>query len=179
MFDTMTMTKIVGGLCGMLLVFLLGSWAAESMYDIAVYGEEGHGEEAPQAYIIDTGEDEAEEEEEVAEEAVDFGAVLAVADLASGEKLFRGCKSCHAIEKDKNGVGPSLFGVVDREVGSMEGYNYSGRLVLVAETWTPENLNAFLESPKEYAPGTKMSYKGMADIEDRANLSAWLDSLDN
>jgi cytochrome c len=178
MFDTMTMTKIVGGLCGMFLIFLLGSWAAESMYDIAVYGEEGHGEEAPQAYVIDTGEEEAEEEE-VAEETVDFGVVLAAADVASGEKLFKGCKSCHKVEKGKNGVGPSLFGVVGRAVGSSEGFKYSGNLVAVAETWGPEELNAFLENPKAFAPGTKMSYKGMSDIEDRANLIVWLDSLDD
>lgn len=179
MFDTMTMTKIVGGFCGMFLVFLLGNWAAESMYDITVYGEEGHGEEAPQAYIIDTGEEEGEAEAEMAEETIDFGVVLAAADVTKGESLFRGCKSCHAIEDGKNGVGPNLYGVVGRAVGSVDGFNYSGKLVAVAETWNAEELNLFLENPKGYAPGTKMSYKGMSDIEDRANLIAWLDSLDN
>jgi len=49
----------------------------------------------------------------------------------------------------------------------------------VADVWTTANLNHFLENPKGFAPGTKMSYKGMPKVEDRANLIAWLDSLDN
>ncbi|NNF91385.1 MAG: cytochrome c family protein, partial [Boseongicola sp.] len=55
---------------------------------------------------------------------------------------------------------------------------YSGNLVAVAETWTPENLDGFLADPKGWAPGTKMGYAGMKSVEDRANLIAWLDSLD-
>lgn len=178
MFDTMTMTKIVGGFCSMFLIFLLGEWAAKSMYDITVYSAEGHGEEAPQAYRVDTGNEDAKSEPEMAVETVDFGVVYAAADVAKGESLFKGCKSCHKIEDGKNGVGPSLYGVVGRAVGSVDGFNYSGKLVAVAETWTPEELNKFLENPKAYAPGTKMTYKGMSDIVDRADLIAWLDSLD-
>ena len=59
----------------------------------------------------------------------------------------------------------------------MDGYGYSGKLVAVASEWSPENLSGFLENPKKYAPGTKMSYKGMPDVEDRANLIAWLNTI--
>jgi cytochrome c len=76
-------------------------------------------------------------------------------------------------------TGPSLYGVVGRDVGSVDGFNYSGSLSAVADVWTPENLNAFLENPRGYAPGTSMSYNGMRNIEDRADLIAYLDSLDN
>ena len=61
-----------------------------------------------------------------------------------------------------------------KAVGAADGYSYSGNLVKVAETWTPEALEAFIADPKGYAPGTKMSYKGMSKVEDRANLIAWL-----
>jgi len=178
MFDTMTMTKIVGGFGGMLLIFLFGNWAAESLYATEA---EVHGEEPEQAYRIDTGEDEADSEDAAAEEETgpDFGVVFAAADPAAGEKLFKGCKACHKVEAGANATGPTLYGVVGRAVGSVDGYNYSGKLVAVAETWAPEALSDFLENPKGYAPGTKMSYKGMKDIEDRANLIAYLDSLDN
>ncbi|MCG6901419.1 MAG: cytochrome c family protein [Rhodobacter sp.] len=176
MFDTMTMTKIVGGFCGMFLIFLLGNWAAESIYHV---GEAGHGDEHHQAYTIDTGAGDAHGGTETDAPAVDFGVVLASADVAAGEKLFKACKSCHKIEAGANGTGPSLYGVVGRPVGSADGFKYSGNLVKVAQTWTPEALQEFLTNPKAYAPGTKMTYKGMADIEDRANLIAWLDSLDN
>ena len=58
----------------------------------------------------------------------------------------------------------------------MADYAYSGALTEVAEVWTPENLSGFIANPREYAPGTKMGYNGLKDIEDRANLIAWLET---
>ena len=169
MFDTMTLTKIVGGLCGTFLVFLLGGFFAEFIYHPG-----GHGDDHHQAYVIDTGEDGESEEPEV---QVAFADVFAAADAGAGEKLYRQCKACHSVEAGKNGTGPTLFGIVGRAVGASDGYTYSGNLVKVADTWTPETLEAFIENPKAFAPGTKMSYKGMSDVEDRANLIAYLGSL--
>ena len=80
------------------------------------------------------------------------------------------------MESGENGTGPYLTGVVGRDVAAAQGYDYSGNLIAVADVWTPENLNAFLENPKGYAPGTKMAYNGMPKIEDRANLIAWLEA---
>ena len=172
MFDTMTMTKVLGGVCGTLLVFLLGGWAAEEVYHAG-----GHGDHE-QAYIIPV--ESAEGEEVAAEEGPAFEEVYATAVAADGENLFRACSACHALEQGVNGTGPYLYGVVGREVGTAEGYTqYSGALSQVADVWTPENLNGFLESPRNYAPGTSMGYNGMRRIEDRANLIAYLDSLDN
>ena len=171
MFDTMTMTKIVGGFCGAFLVFLLGGFFAEFIYHDA----ESHDGEHHQAYTIavaDGGDGGGDEE------AVPFAEVYAAADAASGERLFRQCQACHKVEDGANGTGPHLYGVVGRNVGSVGGYSYSGNLVAVAETWTPENLDGFLADPKGWAPGTKMGYAGMKSVEDRANLIAWLDSLD-
>mgnify|MGYP003709562721 CR=1 FL=1 len=65
-----------------------------------------------------------------------------------------------------------------RDVGSVAGFGYSGALVAVADVWTPENLQAFLENPRDFAPGTKMSFSGLKDAEDRANLIAYLDEGD-
>ena len=172
MFDTMTMTKIVGGLCGTFLVFLLGGFVAEFIYHPAV----SHDGEGHQAYTIPVEGGDDHGGEEVAE--VPFAEVFAAADAAAGETLFRQCQACHKVEDGANGTGPHLFGVVGRAVSSVDGYSYSGNLLPVADVWTPENLNGFLTNPKEFAPGTKMTYKGMAKVEDRANLIAWLDSLD-
>ena len=170
MFDTMTMTKVVGGLCGTFLVFLLGAWASETIY----HGG-GHGDHE-QAYVIPVDDGGAGEEEVV--EEVDFAEVMASASAADGEGLWRNCRSCHSLEEGVNGTGPSLYGVVGRNVGSMAGFNYSGALTAVADVWTPENLNHFIENPKGFAPGTAMGYNGMRSVEDRANLIAYLDSLD-
>lgn len=169
MFDTMTFTKIAGSLCGALLIFLLGKWAADELYHAG-----GHGGE--QAYVIDTGVEESDEE--VVEVA--FADVFALADAGAGARVFRQCSACHKAEAGENGVGPYLHGVVGRDIGAAEGYAaYSGALSEVAEVWTPENLNGFLENPRSWAPGTSMGYNGLRDVEDRANLIAYLDSLDD
>lgn len=170
MFDTMTMTKVLGAVCGTLLVFLLGGWVAEEIYHSG-----GHGDHE-QAYVIPVEGGEIEEE---IDEGPPFADVFALASAADGEGLWRACSACHALEQGTNGVGPYLYGVVGRDVAAVDGYNYSGNLIAVNDVWTAEELNAFLESPKAYAPGTAMSYNGMRKIEDRANLIAYLDSLDD
>ena len=175
MFDTMTMTKIVGGFCGMLLVFLLGNWAGESLYHV---GGHGHGDEHAQAYVIDTGESHSQDGDSVAVQEISFSEVYASADPAAGERLFKACRACHKVEDGANGTGPHLFRVVGRAVAAVAEFRYSGALAAVVESWGPEQLNGFLENPKSFAPGTKMAYRGMKDIEDRANLIAWLESID-
>ncbi len=166
MFDTMTLTKVIGGLCGTFLVFLLGGWAAE-----AIYHSGGHGD-GTQAYIIEVPESGGELAEP--EEIVPFEEVFAAADAASGEGVFRNCRSCHALAEGQNGVGPSLHGVVGREVDAVAGFNYSGALEQVADVWSEENLYNFLQDPQGYAPGTSMSYNGLSSATDRANLIAYL-----
>ncbi|MYM56142.1 c-type cytochrome [Thalassovita mangrovi] len=173
MLDTMTLTKAGGALCGTLLVFLLGNWAADSLYSMGG----GHGEGHEQAYVIDTGE--ADGHAAAAADGPSFEELLASADVAKGEKIFSKCKACHKIEPGANATGPSLYGVVGRNVGSMEGFGYSGKLVAVADVWTPENLNHFLTNPKGFAPGTKMSFAGLKKEADRANVVAYLESLVN
>ncbi|MBS0125302.1 c-type cytochrome [Thetidibacter halocola] len=166
MLDTMTFTKVVGSLCGALLIFLLGKWAAESLYHVGG----GHGEEVA-AYVIEVGD--SEPAEEVAE--VPFEELLAAADAAAGEKVFGKCRACHKVD-GTDATGPHLNGVVGRNIDAVAGFNYSGALEQVGDVWTPENLNHFLESPKSAAPGTTMGFNGLPKAEDRANLIAYLQS---
>ncbi|RLJ51811.1 cytochrome c [Litoreibacter meonggei] len=172
MFDTMTMTKVLGALCGSLLVFLLGGWAADLIYH---GGEGGHGDEHQQAYVIEVEGGEAEVEEEV--EEIDFAAVMAEADAEKGSKVFSKCKACHKLEDGANGTGPHLYGVVGRDVAAVGDFGYSDVLSGNGGAWTPEELQAFLENPKAYAPGTKMSFAGLKKIDDRANLIAYLETI--
>lgn len=166
MFDTMTMTKVVGATCGSLLVFMLGGWAAESLYHTGG----GHGD-AVQGYTIDTGADEATE---VVAEGPSFEEVYASADAASGEKVFAKCKACHKVD-GTDGTGPHLNGVVDRMKAAVAGFAYSDAILAVSDqAWSPENLNAFLENPKKYMPGTKMAFAGLPKQGDRADVIAWL-----
>ena len=172
MFDTMTVTKVTGAVCGSLLVFMFVSWASDALYATA---PAAHGDEpVAQAYTIDTGA-EAAPTEAVAEGPA-FAEVFAAADAAAGEKVFGKCKACHKID-GTDGTGPHLNGVVNRPKASVGGFGYSETLLAMAgDTWTPENLEAFLTNPKGYAPGTKMSFAGLPKVEDRANLIKFLES---
>lgn len=164
--DTMTFTKVMGSVCGALLILLMGQWAAEALYSVGGHGKDDHA----QAYVIDTGEDEDPEEEVV---EVAFADVYANASADDGESVWRQCRACHQLEPGANATGPYLHGVVGREIGSVDSYGgYSGNLP--EGEWTPENLNGFLEAPREWAPGTSMGYAGLRDVEDRANLIAYL-----
>lgn len=173
MFDTMTMTKAVGAICGSLLVFLLVGWAGNSLFTVGGAHKGGHeGEEIAQAYTIDTGAEEAPAEG--AAEGPDFATLLASADAAAGESVFKKCASCHKLD-GADGVGPHLNGVVGRMHGSIPGFAYSEAMAsLSAEPWSPEALNVFLENPKKNMPGTKMAFAGLPKPEDRANLIAYL-----
>lgn len=172
MFDTMTMTKVAGALCGSLLVFLLGAWAAEELYHTG--GGHGYGDEVKQGYAIEV---ETASAGAAVEEGPSLEELLAAADLGKGEKVFGKCKACHKLEDGANGTGPHLFNVVDRAVGVQDGFAYSGAMVAVAETWSAENLDGFLASPKKFAPGTKMGFGGLKKPADRANLIAYLATI--
>jgi cytochrome c len=173
MFDTMVISKVVGGVGGALLVFLLGSWAADALYDTEVGGH--GGEHAVAGYTVDTGEGEAVEEEEVVE--VGFADIYAAADAAAGEKVFKKCKACHKLTDGDNATGPFLFGVVGRDVASIEGFRYSDNMTAKEGDWTPEALSEFLENPKGVVAGTKMSFKGLSKPETRADLIAYLATI--
>ena len=98
--------------------------------------------------------------------------------VAAGEALFRRCASCHKLgEGAANGVGPQLNGVVGRAVGGVEGFRYSGTFEdyhAEGRVWDEANLSAFLENPKGWAPGTKMSFRGLSKPEDREAIIAYL-----
>lgn len=168
MFDTMTGTKIIGGFCGTLLIFLLANWAADELYDTSAGGH--GGEEHARGYVIETAEPEGGAAEE---EGPSFEELFAQADAGAGERVFNKCKACHKLD-GSNGTGPHLDGVVGRAVGAVDGFSYSGALAANFDTWTPENLQVFLENPRSTASGTKMSFSGLKDMEDRADVIAYL-----
>ncbi|AUH63626.1 c-type cytochrome [Paracoccus zhejiangensis] len=176
MFDTMTITKAAGALIGALLFLLLAGWAASGVYHVGASGEGSHdGEAAAQAYTIPV-EEAAGGDAGAEEEQIDFAALMAQADVAAGEKDFGKCKACHKLD-GSDGTGPHLNGIVDRAVASVGGFGYSDAMVAhagEAPTWTPEALQEFLANPKGVVSGTKMSFAGLKDPQDRADLIAYL-----
>jgi cytochrome c len=115
-------------------------------------------------------------EEGATEAGPDLGTLLAAADPAKGEAVFAKCTACHTIAQGgANGIGPNLFGIVGKPIGKhAAGFAYSGDLSGHGGDWSYENLDHWLKSPKAFASGTKMTFAGLGNPEDRANLIAFL-----
>lgn len=102
-------------------------------------------------------------------------ALLSKASADNGKSIFGKCKACHAAEKGKaSPVGPSLYGVVNRARGTLEGFNYSEGMKTKGGNWTFEELGNFLNNPKGYVQGTKMVFNGLPAAADRADVIAYL-----
>ena len=109
------------------------------------------------------------------DEKGDIPALMAMGDIASGEKIFKKCAACHSIIKGgKNAIGPALYNVVGRKVGAVEDYKYSKALAAYEKEWTFEELNGFLKKPAKYIKGTKMAYAGLRKEADRASVIKYL-----
>lgn len=127
----------------------------EAGYEIVAAEEEGEGDSGPSLAML-----------------------LAEADVAGGEKVFAKCTACHTVNQGgANGIGPNLYGIMGQPIGQhIAGFAYSGALSGHGGDWTFENMDAWLASPKAFAPGTKMSFAGLSKPEDRANIIAYLNA---
>ncbi len=106
---------------------------------------------------------------------IDITALMAMGDIAHGEKVFKKCAACHSIIKGgKNAIGPALYNVVGRKVGVIENYKYSKALTAYGKEWTFEELNGFLIKPAKWIKGTKMAYAGLRKEKDRASVIKYL-----
>jgi cytochrome c len=98
-------------------------------------------------------------------------------DAAAGKRVFAKCGVCHLIQPGKTLTGPSMFGVVGRHSASVEKFSYSDAMKKVDVTWDAETLDKYLTDPKAMVPGTKMTFPGLPNADDRANVIAFLATL--
>src|SRR5688572_4087305 len=106
-----------------------------------------------------------------------IAALLQTADANAGEAAFRKCAACHTINQGgANGLGPNLWASVGAPLGHAAGFAYSDALRGKGGTWTFEAMNEWLRSPRQFAPGTKMTFAGLSNPEERANLIAYLNA---
>ena len=110
-----------------------------------------------------------------AENQIDISVLLALGDIDHGKSVFKKCVACHSIAQDGgNKIGPKLYNVVGRTVGSLSDYKYSKALASYGKEWTFEELNGFLIKPSKWIKGTKMAFAGLKKEKDRASVLLYL-----
>ena len=138
-----------------------------------VSGELFHGERPekmgyPIEGVVLEGEDGA-----AAEKPIDFS----IADATKGEQVFKKCAACHNADKGgANALGPNLWGVLGKPHGHVPGFAYSDALKGKPGNWDFMGLSDWLANPKKYAPGTKMTFAGLSNPQDRADIIAFLNT---
>ncbi|UKV14204.1 cytochrome c family protein [Thalassospiraceae bacterium SW-3-3] len=170
---TMEINKIVAGvICAVLLVIVVGKVGSA-----LVHPDELESPVYPFSEDLMAGADApaAAPAEPAGPEPI--LAMLASADLAEGEKVFKKCASCHDVEKGgPNKTGPNLYGIVGNNFAHKGDFAYSDGMANHGGTWGWEELNHFLYKPRDYVEGTKMSFGGLKKPEERAAVIAWLNS---
>lgn len=99
-------------------------------------------------------------------------------DAEKGKAIFNRCKACHTFDPNgKSRIGPDLWGVIGRKAGTEPGYSYSSAMKKAGEgglVWTPEKLDAYLTDPKQIVPNNRMTFPGLKQAQERADVIAYL-----
>ena len=169
--DSFEFNKIAGAVLGTGLFMVALNITAEAIFAPHHPAKPGFEIDVkPQAAAPGPGEKPAPEEP--------IEKLLASATAERGEAAAKACAACHNFQKGgPNGIGPNLFGVVGRPKASVTGFSYSDAMKAKGGEWTIDDLNKFLTSPKEFVPGTKMTFAGFPRGTQRADVIAYLNSL--
>jgi len=170
--DSFEINKIAGALLATCLALMALNITAEAIFS--------HPENEPAGYKIDvkpqaSAAGGAAEEKAAPEEPIEK--LLASSSAERGQGDTKVCATCHNFQKGgPNGIGPNLYGVVGRAKGTAPGFSYSDAMKAKGGEWTIEDLNKFLTGPKNFVPGTKMTFAGLKGGQ-RADVIAYLNSL--
>jgi len=149
-------------------IVALGTSIASGMY-FASHEPEKPGFEVADAAPVEGGGAAAK---------VDIATLLPTADPAKGAEVFKKCAACHTVTAGgANGIGPNLYATMGEPIGQGKaGFAFSDALKAVGGAWDFQKMDAWLTSPKKFAPGTKMTFAGLSKPEDRANLAVYLNA---
>ncbi|MEP0277277.1 MAG: cytochrome c family protein [Nitratireductor sp.] len=172
--DSFELNKLLGGLLG----------AAFVVFTIGIVSDSIFASPAPEnaGYAIEVAEEEGGGGGPAAPETEPIAVRLASADAGAGETVYKKCAACHTADKGgANKVGPNLWDIVNRPIGTHEGFSYSGAMQEFAQdgtvVWDYQHLDDFLASPKGLVKGTAMGFAGIKKPDQRADLIAYLHTL--
>jgi cytochrome c len=170
--DSFELNKIIGALLGVVFVVFSVNLLSDAIFHTSAPATPGYAIAVPES-------GEADGDAPAAAESV--LPLLASADPAAGETVFRRCQACHTVEQGgPNKVGPNLWNIVNAPAAHLDNFSYSAAVREYAqegEVWDYENLDHFLLNPRGFLPGTAMSFAGLRNIDDRANVIAYLRTL--
>lgn len=173
--DSFEFNKVIGAVLGAVFIIFSVSIVSDSIFAAHAPEQPGFAIEATETEAAAPGEGGVEAGPEP------IAPLLASADPAAGESLFKRCAACHTPESGgANKIGPNLWGIVNRPVASHEGFSYSAPMKAFAEggtVWDYQHLSDFVLAPKALVKGTAMNFPGLKKPEDRANLIAYLRTL--
>ena len=165
--DSFEINKIIAAV----LVTILLIFGIEKISDIVFHVEKP----AVEGYKVEVKLASTSSTEGNSESQVDISALLALGNIEDGKKIFKKCAACHSINADgENKIGPKLWNVIFRPVGSIVDYKYSKALSSYGKEWTWEEMNGFLIKPSKWIKGNKMGFAGLKKEEDRAAVMLYL-----
>ena len=168
--DSFEINKIVAAILMVALLVIGIGKLSDVIFHVEKPQVPGYAVEVDQAVTVST-----QSNSETNVEKIDIAALMAMGDLATGEKVFKKCAACHSIVKGgKNNIGPALYNVVGRQVGALSDYKYSKALSQHGKEWTFEELNGYLLKPSKWIKGTKMAFAGLRKEKDRASVILYL-----
>ena len=167
--DSFELNKIVAAVLMVALLVIGIGKLSDVIFHVEKPKTPGYAVDVEQAVITSVASS------ETTEEKIDIAALMALGELAVGEKVFKKCAACHSIVKGgKNNIGPALYNVVGRQTGVVNDYKYSKALSGYGKQWTFEELNGYLIKPAKWIKGTKMAFAGLRKEKDRASVILYL-----
>ena len=167
--DSFELNKVIAAVLMVALLLIGIGKLSDVIFHVEKPKTPGYAVEVEQATTVSSSSKTA------VEEKVDITALMAMGDLATGEKVFKKCSACHSIVKGgKNNIGPALYNVVGRKTGIVADYKYSKALSAYNKEWTFEELNGYLIKPAKWIKGTKMAFAGLRKEKDRASVIKYL-----
>ena len=168
--DSFELNKIIAAVLMVALIVIGIGKLSDLIFHVEKPKIAGYAVDVEQAVVTKT-----QASSETTMEKIDMAALMALGDLATGEKVFKKCAACHSIVKGgKNNIGPALYNVVGRKVGAVSDYKYSKALSGYEKEWSFEELNGYLIKPAKWIKGTKMAFAGLRKEKDRASVILYL-----